>query len=94
MRPDDDVHITRAMDGKAAASWAGAAIWDSARAGELLLLSGVWNPQQCLALAELLVGQIHEDGLTGFDLGVDLSDHDSSSAVLAFLAKTWSLLGP
>jgi hypothetical protein len=73
-------------------SWAGAAVWDSARAGEILLLSRVWKPQQCLALAELLVQQIHEDGLCGFDLGVRLSDHDSSSAALGFFAKTWSLL--
>jgi hypothetical protein len=82
----------RNQEGTPGESWAGAAVWDSARAAEILLLSRKWSSQQCLDFALLLAGQIHDDGLTGFDLGLSLGDHDSSAAVLAFLSKTCTLL--
>ncbi len=75
-----------------ALSWAAGAVWDTARAGEILLLSSDWTPQQALTLAQSLVSQIHDDGLTSFDVGVKLGDHDSSAAVLTFLSKTYTLM--
>ena len=79
-------------DGQCAVSWAVAAVWDSARAAELLLLTRKWTSEQSLAFSQILVEQIHDDGLTGFDTGISLGDHDSSAAVLAFLSKTCTAL--
>ena len=68
-------------------AWAGSAIWDSAPAGEVLLLQGHLKASESLELARKLCEQQTGDGLFGFDRGIATGDHDSTAVALSFLAK-------